>query len=122
VKAPKKHTETKHPAFNDTIAYRKHESRVIADHHYSTPQCNQWTCSLPLEAAPKDVWIFVDSNGVNDSWVDVSGIVLQDIGRGASDVSAGTTPPRRMRIVLEVMKGCFDVYISSVAFALRRHW
>jgi hypothetical protein len=64
----------------------------------------------------------VDYDSVDDSRVDVNESVPQAIGRGDFDVSAGTTPPGHTRIVLEVVKGCYEVYISSIAFTLRPHW
>jgi hypothetical protein len=54
-----------------------------------------------------DEWVSVDSNDVDDSWVDVDESVPRDIGRGASDVSSGTQDPEHTRVVLETMKDCY---------------
>ena len=53
-------------------------------------------------------WVQVDAGGPDDDWVDVDKGVPNDIGRGASDVSKGTSTPGQTRIVLQVIKEYYD--------------
>jgi hypothetical protein len=73
---------------------------------------------LSQASVPEDERISVTADGVDDSWVNVDESVPQDIGRGASDVSAGTTTLEHTRIVLEVMKGYYKTE-SKKAFEWR---
>jgi hypothetical protein len=54
-----------------------------------------------------DEWVFVDSHGVDDSWVDVEETVPHDIGRGASDVPTGTQDSEHTRVVIETIMDCY---------------
>jgi hypothetical protein len=53
---PRKYKKVKHPAFDDSKAYRKHESRIIADYHFSTAGCHEQASALCKEAVLKSLF------------------------------------------------------------------
>jgi hypothetical protein len=53
---PRKYKKVKHPAFDDSKAHRKHESRIIADYHFSTAECHEQASALCKEAALKSLF------------------------------------------------------------------
>jgi hypothetical protein len=54
-----------------------------------------------------DEWVFVNSHGIDDSWVGVDESVPHDIGRGASDVPTGTQDAEHTRVVIETIMDCY---------------
>lgn len=70
------------------------------------------------DSSPDEEWVSVDAGGPDDAWVDVDKGVPHDIGRGASEISKGTSSPDQTRIVVQVIKDYYKTE-SSKAFNWR---
>lgn len=105
------HNATKKLLYLDVVAEILPHQFCIATHVPDVPLALQESTQFEMSSAPQSKgssadqeWVSVDAGGPDDAWVDVDKSVPDDIGRGASDVSKGTSTPGQTRIVLQVIK------------------
>lgn len=109
------HNATKKMPYPDAVAAILQHQLCIATKapgmliHFEDSTQFDMPCDNPKKGSSTDEeWVQVDAGGPDDAWVDVDKGVPYDIGRGASDVSKGTSTPGQTRIVLQVTKEYYD--------------
>ncbi|KAG9857990.1 hypothetical protein KCU98_g983, partial [Aureobasidium melanogenum] len=105
------HNATKKMLFSDVVAAKHSHQLCIATKApgallvFEESTQSEMPNDIPNKGSINDEeWVSVEAGGPDDAWVDVDKGVPSDIGRGASDVSNGTSSPGHTRIVLEVIK------------------
>ncbi|KAK6001294.1 hypothetical protein QM012_002625 [Aureobasidium pullulans] len=67
-------------------------------------QLSLFPCPASRGSTNDEEWLWVEADGLNDTWIEMNKGVPTDIGRGAPDVSKGTASPGQTKIVLQVIK------------------
>ncbi|KAH0351961.1 hypothetical protein KCU81_g2095, partial [Aureobasidium melanogenum] len=105
------HNATKKMLFSDALAAVSPQQLCIATRApgvvlvFEESTQSRMPSDTPNKGSTNDEeWVPVEAGGADDSWVDVDEKVPNDTGRGASDVSKGTSSPNQTRIVLQVIK------------------